>query len=74
MFKRPLLLALEIASHLAYMIIVPLLLLGGLGLLLDRRFGTLPLYLLAGVVIALIITLFWIKKRLLNIIKASSKK
>lgn len=66
---KGLILALRIAGHLAYMVVIPLFLFGGIGLLADRRWHTLPLYLLVGIGLALVVTLYWVKKQLTNLIK-----
>lgn len=68
--KRAIFLALQLASHLAYMILLPLFIFGGGGLLLDRKLHTLPTYLLVGVVIAFLITLYWMRQKLREIIES----
>jgi cyanate permease len=72
--KQSLLLALQVASHLAYMVLVPLLVFGGAGLWLDQRQATTPLYLLLGVGIAFILTMLWIKKQSKRITAAIFKE
>lgn len=65
--------ALQIGSHLAYMILIPILLWGSLGLFIDRQLGTLPGYLLISIGLALSTTIYWIAKRLRTIIELKSK-
>lgn len=55
--------ALQFVSRLAYMVIIPLFLFGGLGLAADRHFHTLPLFLLIGVGVAFGLTMYWIFRR-----------
>lgn len=69
--KKGLLLTFQIAGHLAYMVLVPLFLFGGLGLILDRSMNTTPLSLLIGIGLAFASTVYWIKKRLIDVIKAA---
>lgn len=67
-------LAIQIAFHLAYMVIIPLFVFGGLGLWLDRAKGTLPLFLFIGIGLALIATLTWIMKQFRQIAANLTKK
>lgn len=71
--SRTLLITLQIASHLAYMVIIPLAILGGLGLWLDRQFDTLPIFLLIGIALAFTSTMLWMSKRLRPIIEQTTK-
>ena len=66
--KESLFFVLAIAGHLAYMVLIPLFVFGGLGLAADRTLGTLPLCLLIGIGLALITTLYWMATRLKRII------
>lgn len=68
MVTKSLLLTVQVAAHLAYMVVIPLAIFGGLGLYLDRRLETLPLYLLIGIGIAFAVTLVWMRQRLRAII------
>lgn len=72
--KESVLQALAIASHLAYMVLLPLVVFGGAGLVADRYFNTLPVLLFTGVAIGLISTFLWIKNRLVRIIQTSINK
>jgi F0F1-type ATP synthase assembly protein I len=71
LIKKSLLLALQIAAHLAYMVVIPLFILGGIGLLVDRHYQTTPLYLFVGIILSMIATFYWISKRLRQVIKLS---
>lgn len=73
MVKDSLLLTLQVASHLAYMVVLPLLLFGGGGLLLDRTLQTLPTFLFVGIGTSFAVTVIWIKTRLVRIIKQKSE-
>ncbi len=72
--NKTLALALAIAGHLAYMVVVPLLVLGGLGLWADRSFDTLPRYLFVGIVLAFVTTIYWLSQRLAAITKQLTSK
>ncbi len=67
-FQKSLLLTVQLAGHLAYMVLIPIVIFGGLGLIADRRFGTTPLYILIGIGAAFVSTLYWMKVRLREII------
>jgi hypothetical protein len=67
-------LAIQVAFHLAYMVVIPLFLFGGLGLWLDKTNGTTPFFLFIGIGIALAATLIWITKQLKKITEAILKK
>ena len=69
MVKKSLLLAIQLAFHLDYMALIPLILFGGLGLVLDRQEHTLPRFLLIGITLAFVTTMYWIATRLREIIK-----
>lgn len=71
MWQKSLLLTIRLAGHLAYMVVLPLFFFGGAGLLLDRQFDSIPKFLLIGIGIAFILTMYWIKARLHEIINAS---
>lgn len=73
MYKQAFFLTLQIATHLAYMVVLPIFVFGGLGLWLDRQLGTLPQYLLIGIGVAFVVTTLWLVKRLKNIIEKVSK-
>jgi F0F1-type ATP synthase assembly protein I len=73
LIKKSLFLALQIASQLAYMVMIPLVIFGGLGLLADRQFGTLPFYLLIGIAVSFIITILWIYKHFRQISQADQE-
>lgn len=72
--KKSLLLAIQLASHLAYMILIPLFVFGGTGLLADRYFTTTPRYLFIGLAIGFVVTTYWINKQLRNIVAATFKE
>lgn len=69
LYKTGLILALRIASQLAYMVLIPLFIFGGLGLLADRQFGSLPKLLLVGIGIAFAATIYWINRRFREVAK-----
>jgi F0F1-type ATP synthase assembly protein I len=71
--QKSLLYALQLASHLAYMVVIPLLIFGGLGLALDQRYGTIPSFLLVGIGLAFVSTVFWIKRSIKEIVEAMNK-
>jgi hypothetical protein len=71
MNKNSLYIVLTITGHLAYMVVIPLLIFGGIGLFLDRRFETLPLFLLVGIGIAFGTTFYWMATRLRQVIKST---
>ncbi len=62
------LVAIQIASHLAYMVVLPLFVFGGLGLLADRQFNSLPQYLLIGIGVAFGVTTWWMIARFKDIV------
>jgi F0F1-type ATP synthase assembly protein I len=73
--KSPLQQALAIGWELGYSIAIPIVLLALGGRLLDRRFGTSPLFLLGGVLLSLLMSTLWlsrIAKRLLSDIEKNS--
>jgi hypothetical protein len=72
--KRSLLLTLQVAGHLAYMVLIPIVLLGGSGLWLDRQLGTLPQYLLIGIAAAFVVTIYWLNVQLRRIISELFKE
>lgn len=75
MSRNPLFMAVYIGTHLAYMVLVPLFIFGGLGLYFDHQADTLPRYLLIGIALAFACTIFWMSKRFREIIElAFSKK
>lgn len=65
--------ALTVAAHVAYMVLIPLVVLGGLGLLADREFHTLPRLLLVGLAVAFSLTVYWLVKMLRPIIETIQK-
>ncbi len=71
---KSLLFTIQIAGHIAYMVLIPLLALGMLGLWADERFHTLPVFLLVAVAIAFILTILWIKRSLAPIIERNMKQ
>ncbi|MBP9748715.1 AtpZ/AtpI family protein [Patescibacteria group bacterium] len=74
--KTPLQQALVIGWELGYSIAIPIVLLALGGRLLDRHFGTSPLFLLAGVLISLVTSTIWlihIAKRLLSDIEKDTQ-
>lgn len=68
-WQKSLLLTFQFAGHLAYMVLLPLFIFGGLGLLIDRQLATVPTFLFVGIGIAFITTIYWMKTRLHEIIK-----
>lgn len=66
--KPSVLIALSIASRLAIMVVLPLLVLGGGGLLLDRSAGTLPRYLFIGIGVAFAVTIYWMSKQFKHVV------
>ncbi len=56
----PWVLALSLIGQLGIMIAVPLVVAGTLGRLIDRAWGTTPLYMLLGMLAALATSAFWI--------------
>ncbi len=74
--KTPLQQALLIGWELGYSIAVPIVLLALGGRLLDRHFGTSPLFLLAGILVSLVTSTFWlmrIAKRMLSDIEKDTQ-
>lgn len=61
--QKSFLLAWQVASQLAYMVIIPIFIFGGIGLWLDFNYKSSPICLLVGIGIALAVTLFWIIKK-----------
>lgn len=55
--------ALALASELGYVIAVPLVLLAAGGRFADRRFGTSPVLLFVGVLLAIVISSTWIARK-----------
>ena len=49
-------LALDIAWELGYIIVIPIVILGAGGAYADKKFGTSPLFILIGIVVAFILT------------------
>jgi F0F1-type ATP synthase assembly protein I len=73
--KTPLQQALLIGWELGYSIAIPLVLFALGGRLLDRHYGTSPLFLLIGVLVSLVSTSLWltrIAKRMLSDIEKNS--
>ena len=60
MEKRELL---SIGLELAYIIALPVIVLGLAGKWLDERYSTIPLFTLVGIVFAIVSTTFWIYKK-----------
>ncbi len=56
--------ALTLASELGYMIALPLVVFALVGRVIDQRLGTSPFALIAGLILALVATTFWIVKKI----------
>ncbi len=54
--KSAMWLALDIAWELGYIIVIPIVILGVGGAYADKKFGTSPLFILIGIVVAFILT------------------
>ncbi len=54
--KSAMWLALDVAWELGYIIVIPIVIMGAGGAYADKKFGTSPLFLLIGILIAFIIT------------------
>ncbi|MBI2098795.1 AtpZ/AtpI family protein [Candidatus Uhrbacteria bacterium] len=63
--------ALALAWQLGYTIAVPIVVLGLLGRILDKRFGTSPLFLLLGILISIIISSIGIYKKTKKILDSN---
>ncbi|HAI98455.1 TPA: hypothetical protein DCL30_02835 [Candidatus Peribacteria bacterium] len=76
--KRPdsppsIFLAVRLAWDLGFIIAIPIAVLGFGGAYLDRTFGTSPLLLLIGFVLAIVITTVGLKRKLKTILSPSKK-
>ena len=61
--KKPAWIAAGFAAELGYGIAVPLVLFAGAGRLLDRRFGSAPWLLIAGILLALVTSVLWLMRK-----------
>ncbi len=66
--SRPLMSAFGLAWELGYTIAIPLVVLAGAGRLLDRYFDTSPLFLLIGVTVSIVITVYVLYKKIKEIL------
>ncbi len=66
--------ALSLAWQLGYSIAIPLVVLALIGRLLDKKFGTSPWLLLAGVLLSLIISTFAVYRKTIKILSESEKE
>ena len=55
--------AFRMAGQLGYAIAIPIVILAFAGRLLDRQFGSSPLFLLAGVVLAIVVSSVWVVRK-----------
>ncbi|MBI5733406.1 MAG: AtpZ/AtpI family protein [Candidatus Kerfeldbacteria bacterium] len=66
--NRPLMSAFGLAWELGYTVAIPLVVLAGGGRLLDKYFNTSPLFLLIGVTVSIVITVYVLYKKIKEIL------
>ena len=65
--------ALGLLGQLGYIIAIPLVILALLGRFIDKKYGTPPWFLIAGMFFALVISTFWVYKKTLIIMKDATE-
>jgi F0F1-type ATP synthase assembly protein I len=65
--------ALSLAAELGFLIAAPLIIFLLLGLYLDRKFGTMPLFIIIALLLNLIVTFFEVKNLILPFLEKRSK-
>lgn len=66
--------ALSLAGQLGYTIAIPLVFLALAGRFVDKKYGTSPWFLLAGILLALVVTSIWITKKSMTIMNEMNKE
>lgn len=65
--------ALSLLGQLGYVIAIPLVILALGGRFIDKKYGTSPWFLIAGMFLALVISTFWVYKKTAEIMKDATE-